>query len=133
MCPLRADAQFRSMKIAGLGFRSQASVASLRSALQAAGGNTGLTALATADDKASAPALLQLAAELGLPVIAVPLIDLQRQAATASPHVPARYGGRSLAEAAALAAAGPGARLLAARAVSADSLATAAIAENTAL
>ena len=121
------------MKVAGLGFRAQAGVASLRSALQAAGGNTGLTALATADDKARAPALLQLAAELGLPVVAVPLATLQQQTATTSPHVPARYGGHSLAEAAALAAAGPGARLLAARAMSADSLATAAIAENTAL
>ena len=121
------------MKVAGLGFRAQASVASLRSALQAAGGINDLTALATAKDKADTPALLQLAAELGLPVIAVPLLDLQRQTATASPHAPARYGSHSLAEAAALAAAGPGARLLAARAVSTDSLATAAIAENTAL
>ncbi|SDP92278.1 cobalt-precorrin 5A hydrolase [Rhodoferax sp. OV413] len=121
------------MKVAGLGFRAQASVASLRSALQAAGNSTGLSALATAEDKAGTPALLQLAAELGLQVIAVPLAALQAQAATSSPHVPARYGGHSLAEAAALAAAGPDARLLAARAVSADSLATAAIAENTAL
>ena len=121
------------MRVAGLGFRAQASVASLRSALQAAGGSAGLTALATAEDKARAPALLQLAAELGLPVIAVPLTALQAQAAASSPHVPARYGSHSLAEAAALAAAGPGARLLATRAASADSLATAAIAENTGL
>ncbi len=121
------------MKVAGLGFRTQASVASLRSALQAAGGSSDVTALATAEDRARAPALLQLAAELGLPVIAVQLAALQAQAATSSPHVPARYGSHSLAEAAALAAAGPGAWLLATRTVSADSLATAAIAENTGL
>nr|WP_315237321.1 cobalamin biosynthesis protein [uncultured Albidiferax sp.] len=125
--------EHHAVKVAGLGFRAQASVASLRSALQAAGDSTDLSALATAEDKASAPALLQLAAELGLPVITVPLSALQAQAATSSPYVPARYGGHSLAEAAALAAAGPSARLLAARAVSADSLATAAIAENTGL
>ena len=124
------------MRVAGLGFRAHASVASLRSALHAAGGNsgtTGLSALSTAEDKAGAIALLQLAAELGLPVVGVPLADLQGQNAAVSSHVPARYGGRSLAEAAALAAAGPGAWLLATRVVSTDGLATAAIAENTGL
>lgn len=120
------------VKIAGLGFRAQATVASLRSALQAAGTH-GISALATAEDKAHAPALLQLAAELGLPVLAVPLAALQQQAANASPHAPARYGGHSLAEAAALTAAGIGAQLVTARGVSTDRMATAAIAENTRL
>ena len=119
------------MRVAGLGFRPQADVSSLREALQLAGGNAGLTALATAQDKATAPALTDLAAELGLPVIAVPLVMLGDQAATPSAHVPERYGAHSLAEAAALAAAGPGARLVAARKVSIDKMATAAIAENT--
>lgn len=41
-------------------------------------------------------------------MIAVPLAMLGEQAATPSVHVPERYGTRSLAEAAALAAAGPG-------------------------
>ncbi|MCX7276665.1 MAG: cobalamin biosynthesis protein [Burkholderiales bacterium] len=120
------------VRIAGLGFRAQATVASLRSALQAAGAH-GISALATAEDKAQAPALLQLAAELGLPLVAVPLADLQQQTASASPHAPARYGGHSLAEAAALAAAGIGAQLVTARGISADRMATAAIAENTRL
>ena len=119
------------MRVAGLGFRALADVASLRDALRLAGGTTGLTALATAEDKANIPALIRLAAELGLPVIAVRLATLSSQAATPSAHGPRRYGAHSLAEAAALAAAGPGARLVTARAVSTDKLATAAIVENT--
>lgn len=134
--------------VAGLGFRAGTDVASLRSALQvalsasqsAAGLLPALTALATAEDKATHPALSQLAAELALPVVAVPLAQLAelaelaahsgRLSATPSAHVPQRYGARSLAESSALAAAGPSARLLAARAVSADHMATAAIATN---
>jgi cobalt-precorrin 5A hydrolase len=98
-----------------------------------------LTALATAADKASHPALLQLAAELHLPITPVNLPQLASQAATPSAHVPARYGAHSVAEAAALAAAlavaavtsqaGPDrARLLTPRCTSPDRLATAAIA-----
>ncbi len=89
-----------------------------------------LTALATAADKATHPALLQLAAELQLPIIPIPLPQLARQAATPSAHVPARYGAHSVAEAAALAAAGPCATLVSARCVSPDRLATAAIAST---
>jgi cobalt-precorrin 5A hydrolase len=126
--------EHNAVKVAGLGFRAQASVASLRSALQAAGGSSvQLSALATAEDKAHAPVLQQLAAELGLPVLGLPLVALQQQHATASPRAPARYGSHSLAEAAALAAAGHGAQLLGPRAVSTDRMATAAIAENTPL
>lgn len=120
------------MRVAGLGFRAQADVASLREAVQRVG-VIGLTALATAEDKASAPALQSLAAELHLPVIAVPLALLHTQTATPSRHVPERYGAHSLAEAAALAAAGPGAHLIAGRVVANDKMATAAIAENTTL
>ncbi|MBC7680876.1 MAG: cobalamin biosynthesis protein [Ferruginibacter sp.] len=155
------------MSVAGLGFRAQCSVASLRAALDAAlqtptptlprsvreqdsapalpppslgegwgGGEqptttygyANLTALATAADKAHHPALLQLAAELQLPIIPIPLPLLASQAATPSVHVPARYGARSVSEAAALAAAGPGATLASARCASPDRLATAAIA-----
>lgn len=122
-----------AVKVAGLGFRTMADVASLREALHLAGGTVGLSALATAQDKATAPALCTLAAELGLPIIAVPLAQLKRQSATPSPNVPERYGGHSVAEAAALAAAGPGARLTNNRTVASNKLATAAIAENTPL
>ena len=120
------------MTVAGLGFRAGSSVASLRAALDAALQNHGtpiiLIALATAADKAHHPALLQLAAELQLPITPIHLPQMARQAATPSIHVPARYGAHSVAEAAALAAAGPCATLLSRRCVSPDRLATAAIA-----
>lgn len=129
------------MSIAGLGFRDAVSPESLRAALalaQAGAGVTAVMALATAWDKVHAPALQDLAAELGLPVLAVDAAALHDEpAAQVRPRVPARYGRRSLAEAAALAAAGPGARLLAPRCVAPDGMATAAIAghipENTSL
>ena len=118
------------MSVAGLGFRAQSSVASLRAALQAAQQthSAPLTALATAADKADHPALLQLAAELQLPIIPVHLPQMASQAATPSIYVPARYGTHSVAEAGALAAAGPCATLASRRCVSPDRLATAAIA-----
>lgn len=128
-----------TLSVAGFGFRAAATAESLRSALEAAQAQsdpaTPLTALATAWDKAAAPEFLRFAAQSGLPVMAVPADQLLLQAAHASPQVPARYGHRSLAESAALAGAGTGARLLVPRCVSADRLATAAIAttipENT--
>ena len=142
--------------VAGLGFRAQCGVASLRAALNAAlnaaldatqqahrpastystsSKPITLTALATAADKASHPALLQLAAELQLPITPVNLSQLVSQAATPSAHVPTRYGAHSVAEAAALAAAAMTvqaepvrAQLLTPRCASPDRLATAAIA-----
>lgn len=121
------------MTVVGLGFRRDAGVDSLRDALQTALASANeavrLTAIATAQDKAEAPALAQLAAERHLPVIGVPLALLAAQAATPSARVPRRYASRSLAEAAALAAAGPGARLLGPRVVSADGRATAGFAQ----
>ncbi|MDO5612468.1 MAG: precorrin methylase [Paracoccus sp. (in: a-proteobacteria)] len=110
------------MIVAGFGFTSTAGVASLRGALQAATAATGLTPThaATAPDKAAALAVL------GLPVIAV--TDLPADTPTQSAaSLRARATG-SLAEAAALAAAGPGARLAAVRVVSPDRRATCAIA-----
>lgn len=142
--------------VAGLGFRAQCNVASLRAALNAALSAAldatqqthgpastystssmpiTLTALATAADKASHPALLKLAAELQLPITPVNLTQLASQAATPSAHVPARYGAHSVAEAAALAAVAMAvqaepvqAQLLTPRCTSPDRLATAAIA-----
>ncbi|MEO5796892.1 MAG: cobalamin biosynthesis protein [Rhodoferax sp.] len=129
------------MTVAGLGFRALSSVASLRAALNAAlaaaqaahGTAITLTALVTAADKAAHPALLQLAAELQLPIAPIHLPQLVRQSATPSAHVPARYGAHSVAEAAALAAVGPAAVLLTSRCTSPDRMATAALAstENT--
>ena len=148
--------------VAGLGFRTQCNVASLRAALNAALSAAldatqqthgpastystystysttsmpiTLTALATAADKASHPAILQLAAELQLPITPVNLAQLTKQAATPSAYVPTRYGAHSVAEAAALAAAAMAvqaepvrAQLLTPRCTSPDRLATAAIA-----
>ena len=113
-----------------MGFRAGATAASLRAALDAAGGATGLAALATAAEKADAPALAELARALALPVRPVARDALAAQATlTCSPRVAATHGTGSVAEASALAALGPGARLIGPRAVSPDGAATAAIAE----
>ncbi len=122
--------------VAGLGFRQQTSCQALRQVLEHALGAAAqgqrqpmaLQALATAADKCGHPAFTRLAAQLALPVQAVPLAQLGAQTARTSPHVPARYGSQSLAEAAALAAAGVGAVLAIERRISADGSATAAIA-----
>lgn len=117
------------MIVAGFGFRNGADADALAAALRATGGRP--DALATAADKAAAPAILALAERLALALRAVALQDLDQPGAARSPHAPARYHGRSLAEAAALAAAGPGARLIARRVPSPCGLATCALAERT--
>jgi cobalt-precorrin 5A hydrolase len=118
------------MIVAGMGFRRSASLASLREAFLAAGGAEA-TMLATAENKASAAVFQAFAAECGLPVRAIAEADLAAQSTlTHSARVTALYGVGSLAEAAALAAAGPNARLRAARVQSTDGMATAALAER---
>ncbi|MDT8854352.1 cobalamin biosynthesis protein [Paracoccaceae bacterium Fryx2] len=117
------------MRVAGIGFRRGATLASLRDVLVAVGGD--VVALATAEDKADAQVLRVFSAEIGVPILSVALAELREQATpTLTQRLPARYGAGSLAEAAALAAAGPGARLTVTRVVSADGMATAAIAEG---
>jgi cobalt-precorrin 5A hydrolase len=119
----------RKMKVAGLGFRREANIDSLREALVAAGGAGGLDALATASDKADAPVLVSLARELGLSIKAIPADQLEGiETSTRSARIETMRGIGSLAEAAALAAAGRHARLVSARIVSRDKTATAAIA-----
>ncbi|MDZ4094934.1 MAG: cobalamin biosynthesis protein [Paracoccaceae bacterium] len=116
------------MRVAGFGFRACATTASLRSAL---GECAGLAALATPEDKAESAVLQALAVEMGLPIRAIALAQLARQPTqTLSPAQPPRYGTGSVAEASALAACGPKARLVTARRVSDDGMATAAIAEG---
>ena len=114
------------MRVAGFGFRSATAVASLREALDLAGGNVVL--LATAEAKVQGLAGLALA--LGLPVQGVAPADMARQNRDGSARVRALYGTGSVAEAAALAAAGPGARLVQARVMSRDRKAVVAIAEG---
>lgn len=117
------------MIVAGFGFRSGVTLDALQDALARAGGAVGVTHLATVSAKAKA--LDPLARTLDLPVVA-----LEAQALcgvptlTRSDRVEGLFGTGSVAEAAALAAAGPGARLRGPRAVSADGTATAALAES---
>jgi cobalt-precorrin 5A hydrolase len=119
------------MRVAGLGFRKEATIESLRDALAAAGGALGLDALATATGKADAAVIVAFARELGLAIKPVPAKILARiETSTHSRRVAAMFGAGSLAEAAALAAAGQGARLISERSISRDKTATAAIAEG---
>lgn len=117
------------MIVAGFGFRSETTLAALQDALQRAGGAEGVTHLATLAAKAEG--LLPLGNALGLPVIAVAPEALRGQVTISrSDRVAALHGTGSVAEAAALAAAGPGAKLRGARMASADGTATAVIAEG---
>ncbi|WLA68183.1 cobalamin biosynthesis protein [Bradyrhizobium diazoefficiens] len=119
------------MKVAGLGFRQDVTLASLREALLAAGGAEDLAAVATVSDKADVEALQQLARECGVPIRAVsPEVLAGIDTPTQSRLIAEKFGTGSVAEAAALAAAGPRARLIATRVVSQDRTATAAIAEG---
>ncbi|MEH2534279.1 cobalt-precorrin 5A hydrolase [Bradyrhizobium sp. AZCC 1588] len=119
------------MKVAGLGFRRDVTLASLREALVAAGGREGIAAVATVSDRAESDVLKLLARELGVPIKAVPADVLAGIATpTQSKRIKERVGTGSVAEAAALAAAGRRARLISTRVVSQDRMATAAIAEG---
>ncbi len=118
------------MIVAGMGFRATASLASLREAFLAAGGAEA-TMLATAENKAGTALFQAFAAECGLPVRAIARDALTLQTTiTQSARVMSLYGAGSLAEAAALAGAGPKARLRAPRVQSTDGMATAALAER---
>ncbi|MFT7058441.1 MAG: cobalt-precorrin 5A hydrolase [Pseudorhodobacter sp.] len=120
------------MIVAGFGLRQKATVQSLQSLL-AASGQT-VHALAVVADKADLPAITGLATAMALPLHRIGLADLATdRAQTLSPRQPARYGKTSVAEAAALAAAGKGARLIQPRLCAADGMATVAIAEGTGL
>lgn len=115
--------------VAGLGFSSQASAESLRAAYDLASAGHDVSALATVADKDGHPALAEFADSLNLPLHLLPAEDLAGQRTlTCSPRSRATYGTGSVAEAAALVAAGPSARLLAPRHISTDRLATCAIA-----
>lgn len=119
------------MIVAGFGFRAGATVESLADALGRAGGSEGVAALATAADKARAAPFVRFAEALSLPVHAIDAASLagQETATRSAVSLAARDTG-SVAEAAALAAAGQGARLIAPRVVSGDGMATCALAEG---
>ena len=119
------------MIVAGFGCRSVATAAALHGALLAAQarlpGNARLAALAAPADRLAQ--LAPLAAALRLPLIAVDEHALsQQQTVTQSARCLSTRACGSVAEAAALSAAGAGARLLVTRQLSADRTATCAIA-----
>lgn len=115
------------MIIAGFGFRAEATAQSLKDAYEKLGG--GADAIAVPDDKAGALCFKQLAAALDLPVHkisaeAMQSVETQTQAA----RVIEKRGTGSVAEACALVAAGAEGRLIAARHISEDRMATCALA-----
>ncbi|MGP6085433.1 cobalamin biosynthesis protein [Antarctobacter jejuensis] len=119
------------MIFAGFGFRASATEDSLTDALRQAARNQMVSGLATASEKAASPVFQALAQTQDLPVIAIDSTRLAAQeTATNSTASMAAHGTGSVAEAAALAAAGRGARLLGPRVVSGDRQATCALAEG---
>lgn len=120
------------MIVAGFGFRAAADIAACQAALALAqAGHPRVTAFATPHDKAAL--LIPLAMALGVPLIPV-TPDMLRSILTPTQS---RFsldsrGTGSVAEAAALAAAGPDARLLTRRHVSPNRMATCAIAKGSA-
>jgi cobalt-precorrin 5A hydrolase len=111
------------MIVAGIGCRKGATAREIEAALAAALEHSGRTLdavsmIATAQAKATEPGIAAAAAALGVPLMAIAPEDLAAagtRALTRSERVMAHMGVPSVAEAAALAAGGPLARLLAAR------------------
>ncbi|MBO9464682.1 cobalamin biosynthesis protein [Tropicibacter sp. R15_0] len=117
------------MRVAGIGYRTGAPVSAMRQALEAL--DVQVDALAVSDHKTDRAALTDLARQLQIPLISVRQDELRKQQTlTQSPAQLARFGTGSLAEAAALAAAGTGAILKGPRVISPCGRATAAIAEG---
>ena len=112
------------MRVAGFGFRHNAPLASFQAALALTGG---ADALATVDAKLLG--LTDLSRATGLPLIAVSQAALALHPRPGSPRVMALYGTGSVAESAALAAAGPGASLTQPRRTTPDGQVVIAIAE----
>lgn len=117
------------MIVAGFGFQSAATAASLHDALSRAAPDTPVDAIATVHDKAAAESFQQLARDLAVPIIMVSDRALTGQVTfTQSKISAAARGTGSVAEAAARAAAGQAAKLLAPRCKSSDGKATCALA-----
>lgn len=120
------------MIVAGVGFSTRARDESLRDAVQRACDAAGIAApdaLATAHDKIAALAPLATALDVPLHQVAPETLTAQSPQ-TYSARVAAERATGSVAEATALAAAGPGARLLTPRIHAQDRLASCALAEG---
>jgi cobalt-precorrin 5A hydrolase len=110
----------KTMIVAGIGCRKGASETEVRVAIAAALDRAGLAGaapdlVATAASKGGEPGIAAAAASLGVPLVLVPQNDLEAQAGrtmSRSERVVALKGVPSVAEAAALAAGGPAARLV---------------------
>ena len=119
------------MIVAGFGFRASATVDSLLSALGSAAGERKVDLLATPVDKSGSEVFLSFVRTLEINPHPVDEESLAAQKTlTHSTKVAETRSTGSVAEAAALAAAGPGARLLGPLAVSDDRRATCALAES---
>jgi len=119
------------MRFAGLGFRAAADVSSLRDALFRAAAGSRVDAIVTEAAKARTAVFREFATELGVPGLGVEVAEIgQMITLTQSERIQDRFGTGSLCEAAALAAGGPNAALVAGRVISGDGMATAAIAET---
>ena len=113
------------MIVAGIGCRKGAAAAAVEAAVIAALAARGLgadrlAALATSSSKGEEPGIKAAAAALGVPLVTIAQGELEAAGqgiATKTDRVLALTGVGSVAEAAALAAAGGGARLLAQRVV----------------
>lgn len=120
--------------VIGVGFRSAASASSIIDVIEAARRAAAPhqpSALATAADKTDHGGLREAATTSALPVMPIDAAALDQAAAritTSSAVVAHHRGVGSVCEAAALAAAGPTARLIVSRLISQDRLATAAVA-----
>jgi cobalt-precorrin 5A hydrolase len=112
-----------TMIVAGVGCRKGAQAADIEAAIAAAFARAGvattrLLLIATSAAKGGEPGIAAAAAAIGVPLVLIPQDDLAAAGArtvTTSQRVIALAGVPSLAEAAALAAAGPAARLIAPR------------------
>jgi cobalt-precorrin 5A hydrolase len=113
----------QAMIVAGIGCRKGAAAAEIEAAIAAALARAGFSAdalslLATSAAKAGEPGIAAAASALRLPLVSIPQDKLEAagpRTMTTSERVIATIGVPSLAEAAALAAGGPAARLIAPR------------------
>jgi cobalt-precorrin 5A hydrolase len=111
------------MIVAGVGCRKGTAAAQIEAAITAALTHVGLTRaavrlIATSAAKGSEPGIAAAASSIGVPLVVVAQSDLAaagERTATRSARVLALAGVPSVAEAAALAAGGPAARLIAPR------------------
>ncbi|HVH03584.1 MAG TPA: cobalamin biosynthesis protein [Amaricoccus sp.] len=101
-----------AVTVAGLGCRRGVSVAAVLAAVEAARGGRRLDALATVQAKQGERALAEAARQLGLPLLVGAVADGDPRLISRSAASRAATGSGSASEAAALAAAGPAARLV---------------------